>query len=451
MANRREFILPQFRLQPLEHEGNNAEPLDFDSLDHWLENADCLRQVVEENVPVVFAAFRAIRKKYGEVVDAHNTLVDQVNELEATVQEKESGVQRLEGVTNYQQGKIKRLQTFAHTSVPPPPPVSPPTGAAAAAPLPPPAGISTGVAATPLSPTPAPTVPTSASSMGEKKSTKIPDPEVFTIGVKEPQFEHWLLQIESKLVANADHFPTEAQQMTYVQSRVGGNAMGHLAPRLRRNAVIRFTTAQQMLECLKAVYGNPNWKRNLRNKYRNLRQDDKDFNTFWAEFQRLAADLDHNEATLIDDLVHKSHHTIQLQLATGDELPTSLSALALHCQRIWQSLKNANYNQVASKRFVERKKRLGGTKATTTAPSASAPAAQTTPASRLARPYQRDDINRLTDDKKDKLRAAGRCWHCKEVGVHRPRCPNPFRPFSAVSAALNKVAVKAEESESENE
>lgn len=408
MANRREFILPQFRLQPLEHEGNNAEPLDFDSLDHWLENADCLRQVVEENVPVVFAAFRAIRKKYGEVVDAHNTLVDQVNELEATVQEKESGVQR--------------------TSVPPPPPVSPPTGAAAAAPLPPPAGISTGVAATPLSPTPAPTVPTSASSMGEKKSTKIPDPEVFTIGVKEPQFEHWL-----------------------VQSRVGGNAMGHLAPRLRRNAVIRFTTAQQMLECLKAVYGNPNWKRNLRNKYRNLRQDDKDFNTFWAEFQRLAADLDHNEATLIDDLVHKSHHTIQLQLATGDELPTSLSALALHCQRIWQSLKNANYNQVASKRFVERKKRLGGTKATTTAPSASAPAAQTTPASRLARPYQRDDINRLTDDKKDKLRAAGRCWHCKEVGVHRPRCPNPFRPFSAVSAALNKVAVKAEESESENE
>ena len=89
-----------------------------------------------------------------------------------------------------------------------------------------------------------------------------------------------------------------------------------------------------MLECLKTVYGDPNWKRNSQNKYQNLRQGDKDFNTFWVEFQRLAANLDHNEAMLIDDLVHKSHHIIQLQLATGNELPTSLSTLALYCQCI---------------------------------------------------------------------------------------------------------------------
>lgn len=60
--------------------------------------------------------------------------------------------------------------------------------------------------------------------------------------------------------------------------------------------------------------------------------------------------------TLIDDLVHKSHHSIELQLATGDELPSSLSQLALRCQRIWQSLKDANYNRVAHERFTERKK-----------------------------------------------------------------------------------------------
>ena len=80
---------------------------------------------------------------------------------------------------------------------------------------------------------------------------------------------------------------------------------------------------------------------------------------------------------LIDDLVHKSHHTIQLQLTTDNKLPTSLSALAFHCQHIWQLLKDANYNRVASKRFAEYKKRSEGTKATTTAPSASTLAAQT--------------------------------------------------------------------------
>ena len=119
--------------------------------------------------------------------------------------------------------------------------------------------------------------------------------------------------------------------MIYVQSQVGGDAMGHLAPRLHQDTVIRFTTVQKMLECLEAVYGDPNWKRNSWNKYQNLWQEDRDFNTFWAKFQHLAANLDHNEATLIDDLVHKSHHTIQLQLATGNKLPTSLSALALCC------------------------------------------------------------------------------------------------------------------------
>ena len=72
--------------------------------------------------------------------------------------------------------------------------------------------------------------------------------------------------------------------MPYIQSRVSGDAMGHLAPRLRHNTVICFTTAQQMLECLEAVYENSNWKRNSQNKYWNLRQGDKDFNTFWAEF-----------------------------------------------------------------------------------------------------------------------------------------------------------------------
>lgn len=35
----------------------------------------------------------------------------------------------------------------------------------------------------------------------------------------------------------------------------------------------------------------------------------------------------HNEATLVDDLIHKSHRYIQLQLATGGEPPSSLSEL----------------------------------------------------------------------------------------------------------------------------
>lgn len=79
-----------------------------------------------------------------------------------------------------------------------------------------------------------------------------------------------------------------------------------------------------MFEVLTAAFGDANRKQNARTVYRSLRRGDRDFSSFWAEFQRLGADLDHSEETLIDDLLHKAHYTIQQQLATGDEDPTVL-------------------------------------------------------------------------------------------------------------------------------
>ena len=60
MANHRESIFTQFRLQSLENESSGIELLNFDLLDQWLENTNCLWQAVEENAPAVFSAFRVI-------------------------------------------------------------------------------------------------------------------------------------------------------------------------------------------------------------------------------------------------------------------------------------------------------------------------------------------------------------------------------------------------------
>ena len=72
----------------------------------------------------------------------------------------------------------------------------------------------------------------------------------------------------------------------------------------------------------------------MRIQYRNLKQGDKEFTTFWAKFQRLAAELDHSKPTLIDDFINKSHYSIQIQLLTGQDLPTKLVEVARCCQRI---------------------------------------------------------------------------------------------------------------------
>ena len=83
-----------------------------------------------------------------------------------------------------------------------------------------------------------------------------------------------------------------------------------------------------MFEVLTAAFGNANRKQEARTAYRFLSQGTPEFGFFWAEFQRLAQDLDHSKKSLIDDRIEKSHYSIQQQLAAGEEDPTNLVQLA---------------------------------------------------------------------------------------------------------------------------
>lgn len=56
-----------------------------------------------------------------------------------------------------------------------------------------------------------------------KKSLKIPSPPMLVDG-KEPRFKDWLLLMNQKLAANADHYNAPQLQMVYVASRCEGKA-----------------------------------------------------------------------------------------------------------------------------------------------------------------------------------------------------------------------------------
>ena len=86
-----------------------------------------------------------------------------------------------------------------------------------------------------------------------------------------------------------------------------------------------------MFKVLTAAFGNANQKQETWTQYCNLWQGDKDFNTFWTEFLKLSQKLDHLEATLIDNLIKKSHYSIQLQLTIGNENFADLIQLARRC------------------------------------------------------------------------------------------------------------------------
>jgi hypothetical protein len=80
------------------------------------------------------------------------------------------------------------------------------------------------------------------SAYGSKKSTKMPDPPMFSDG-KDVKFKDWKTEMKRKLLLNEDHYPTAAHQLAYVSSRCEGKALRHISPRMQEDATATYQTA----------------------------------------------------------------------------------------------------------------------------------------------------------------------------------------------------------------
>ena len=142
-----------------------------------------------------------------------------------------------------------------------------------------------------------------------------------------------------KLTANANHYLIETLRIAYVNSRVDGETYKHLAARSKISTQKSFATAEKMFEALQKAYGDVNQKHIAMNKFRNLKIT-KDFNSFWAEFQVLASELDHNKATFISKLKFKLTPSLSRAMAGGVFQPTDIHEYAKQCQQTYQDLKD---------------------------------------------------------------------------------------------------------------
>ena len=133
-----------------------------------------------------------------------------------------------------------------------------------------------------------------------------------------------------KLTANVNHYPTETLRMIYIDSHVDEEAYKHLAARLRIGAQKSFATTEEMFEVLQKAYGNVNRVHTATNKFWDLKIT-KDFNSFWAEFQVLASELDHNEAILIRELKYKLTLSLSRAMAGDVSRPKNIHEYAQQC------------------------------------------------------------------------------------------------------------------------
>ena len=172
------------------------------------------------------------------------------------------------------------------------------------------------------------------------KLTKLPDPSMLTDGhATRFDINMWKSKMTKKLVANANHYPTKALRITYIDNCMGNNIYKHLAAKSKIGARKPFAMAEKMFKVLQKAYKDSNRAHTAANKFRDLKMIG-DFNNFWVEFQVLASELNYSKATLIGKLKYKLTPSLFQAMADDVSRPKNIHEYAKQYQQTYQDLKN---------------------------------------------------------------------------------------------------------------
>jgi hypothetical protein len=79
----------------------------------------------------------------------------------------------------------------------------------------------------------------------------------------------WLSRMKNKLETHADHYPTEKSKIANAESRIGGDAIEHITPRMIDTSN-RFQTVEEIFAYLHQVFGDPDRKQTITRLYSKL-------------------------------------------------------------------------------------------------------------------------------------------------------------------------------------
>ena len=101
---------------------------------------------------------------------------------------------------------------------------------------------------------------------------------------KGPTFKHWILDMEDKLLANADHFETPKLCIAYIWNWMEGWAREHLQAHSQLNTSNRYQNLDEMLVHLQTIFKDVNWILITQAKFQSLFQCTMKFQNFLSNF-----------------------------------------------------------------------------------------------------------------------------------------------------------------------
>jgi hypothetical protein len=262
----------------------------------------------------------------------------------------------------------------------------------------------------------------------EGRGDKLPDAPMFD-GTRD-KLRSFVTQLRLKLFSDASRFPTARLRVSYAISRLEGRAMEQLLPYIRDNGqIVNLEDVEHVISILQTTFGDPDRAATARHKLQALRQGNKEFSVYYAEFSKLVSELDWDERATMDALRNGLSIEI-LEKLIGAPTPDTIHDFVNQCQALDSQI-----------RAVEnlRKLRSGPSGRSTTTPRAPvapapAPKPQTTTTQYGPTPMDLSANRRkITPQERAARLAEGRCLYCGGHGHMAAACPN--KPATLRAAA----------------
>jgi hypothetical protein len=127
-------------------------------------------------------------------------------------------------------------------------------------------------------------------------------------------------------------FPDEQSKMRYVFNHLSRLALRQILPPVRENREIDLGDVSVLINLLEKAFGDPDEVATTERNMREIKQKNRDFSLYYAEFQVIAADLDWNPSALRNALRSGLSEEMKHCFIYTD-MPDKLPAFVVLCQK----------------------------------------------------------------------------------------------------------------------
>lgn len=261
---------------------------------------------------------------------------------------------------------------------------------------------------------------------------KVEDPELYH--GERTKLRAFLTQCELKFNCEPNKFDSDIKRVNYASSRCRGNAWSWIEPSIEEGRST-YTTWAAFKTAISRAFGEADSKEVARRKFKNVRQGNRSAAAYWAEFQRIIADLRYNDEIYIDQFSDGLHIDVQRQLAILDTRPTKVidfanQAIALD-NRLFNFRTLRNRYEPQYQNFHQKNNHQGST--------FSEPEPMELDATWRGKPRDKAE--------EEKRRRNNECYNCGRTGHYAAKCPHKKprgerRPYQAAETNMDEEPVE---------